>query len=283
MRRTCGVLGIAFSLMLTVVVFAGYAPVQNDWTEPAPAFRIAGNLYYVGSKGLASYLITTPQGHILINSDYEETLPLTKKAIESLGFKMEDTKILLASHAHPDHQTGDAMFKQMTGAQTMFMAEDVPALQNMKPGGKEHPIDRTLHDGDKVELGGMTLTAHLTPGHTRGCTTWTLPVTDGGKTYNVMIACGGLQEDARLVDNKGYPDIADAWLKSIKYYKSTTPDGFLAAHSWFFDLKGKYDKLQAGAKVNPYIDQAGYKAWVADMEKRYYELLKNPPPPPPTR
>src|SRR4029453_19187960 len=152
-----------------------------------PAHKIVGNLYYIGTVTLSSYLITTPQGNIVINSDYEETLPLMKKAIESLGFKMEDTKILLASHAHNDHQMGDAAFKQMTGAQTMFMAEDVPALQNMKAGGKEHPIDKTLPDGDKVELGGMTLTAHLTPGHTLGTTTWTFPVRDGGRTYNVVI------------------------------------------------------------------------------------------------
>ena len=147
---------------------------------------------------LSSFLINTPQGNIVINSDYEETLPLMKKAIESLGFKMEDTKILLASHAHPDHQTADAMFKEMTGAQTMFMEQDVPALKNMKPGGKEHPIDRVLHDGDTVELGGMTLTAHLNPGHTPGTTTWTFPVRDGGRTYNVVIIGGGLQDDARL-------------------------------------------------------------------------------------
>src|SRR5678816_4073259 len=136
-----------------------------------PGHKIIGNLYYVGTVTLCSYLITTPAGNIVINSNYEETIPLMKKSIESLGFKMEDTKILLASHAHNDHQMGDAAFKQMTGAQTMFMAEDVPALQNMKAGGKDHPIDKIIHDGDKVELGGMTLTAHLTPGHTLGTTT----------------------------------------------------------------------------------------------------------------
>ena len=141
-----------------------------------PAHKIIGNLYYIGTVTLSSFLITTPQGNIVINSDYEETLPLMKKSIESLGFKMEDTKILLASHAHPDHQTADAMFKEMTGAQTMFMEQDVPALKNMKPGGKEHPIDRVLHDGDTVQLGGMTLTAHLNPGHTPGTTTWTFCV-----------------------------------------------------------------------------------------------------------
>jgi len=249
-----------------------------------PGHKIIGNLYYIGTVTLSSYLITTPQGNIVINSDYEETLPLMKKSIESLGFKMEDTKILLASHAHPDHQTGDAMFKQMTGAQTMFMAEDVTALQNMKPGGKEHPIDRILHDGDKVELGGMTLTAHLTPGHTLGTTTWTFPVRDGGRTYNVVIAGAGLPDDARIVYNQGNPKAAEQWEETVKKLESYPADVFLGAHSWFFNLTGKYKKLQANPKANPYIDPAGYKKWVAEMKAMRERLVKEqtaagPPPP----
>jgi len=249
-----------------------------------PAHKIIGNLYYIGTVTLSSYLITTPQGNIVMNSDYEETLPLMKKAIESLGFKMEDTKILLASHAHPDHQTADAMFKQMTGAQTMFMAEDVPAVQNMKPGGKEPPIDRVLHDGEKVEFGGMTLTAHLTPGHTLGTTTWTFPVRDGGRTYNVVIAGAGLPDDARIVYNQGNPKAAEQWGETIKRLESYPADVFLGAHSWFFNLTGKYKKLQANPKVNPYIDPAGYKKWVAEMKTMREKLIKEqtaagPPPP----
>ena len=249
-----------------------------------PAHKIIGNLYYIGTVTLSSYLITTPQGNIVINSDYEETLPLMKKAIESLGFKMEDTKILLASHAHPDHQMGDAAFKQMTSAQTMFMAEDVPALKNMKPGGKEHPIDRVLHDGDKVELGGMTLTAHLTPGHTLGTTTWTFPVRDGGRTYNVVIAGAGLPDDARIVYNQGNPKAAEQWEETVKKLESYPADVFLGAHSWFFNLTGKYKKLQANPKANPYIDPAGYKKWVAEMKAMRERLVKEqtaagPPPP----
>jgi metallo-beta-lactamase class B len=249
-----------------------------------PAHKIIGNLYYIGTVTLSSYLITTPQGNIVINSDYEETLPLMKKAIESLGFKMEDTKIHHASHAHPDHHTGDAMFKQMTGAQTMFMAEDVPALQNMKPGGKEHPIDKILHDGDKVELGGMTLTAHLTPGHTLGTTTWTFPVRDGGRTYNVVIVGAGLPDDARIVYNQQNPKVADQWAETIATLQKLPCDVFLGAHSWFFNLTGKYKKLQANPKQNPYIDAAGYKKFVADMKTTREKLIKEqtaagPPPP----
>src|SRR5258706_3746251 len=249
-----------------------------------PGHKIIGNLYYIGTVTLSSFLITTPQGNIVINSDYEETLPLMKKSIESLGFKMEDTKILLASHAHPDHQTADAMFKEMTGAQTMFMEQDVPALKNMKPGGKEHPIDRVLKDGDTVSLGGMTLTAHLNAGHTPGTTTWTFPVADGGRTYNVVIIGGGLPDDARLVYDANNLDIANIWGETIKKWQSYPRDVFLGAHSWFFNLTGKYAKLKANPKVNPYIDPAGYKKYAADVADLRAKLIAEqtaagPPPP----
>ena len=238
-----------------------------------PGHKIIGNLYYVGTVTLCSYLITTPAGNILINSNYEETIPLMKTSIESLGFKLEDTKILLASHAHVDHQTGDAMFKQMTGATTMFMEQDVPALQNMKPGGKEHPIDRVLKDGDTVTLGGMTLTARLTQGHTLGSTTWTFKVADGGKMYDVVIIGGGLPDDARIVYNANNPAAADQWAATIKTWKALPADVFLGAHSWFFNLTGKYKKLKANPRVNPYIDAAGYKKYVADTDALRTKLI----------
>jgi metallo-beta-lactamase class B len=249
-----------------------------------PGFKIIGNLYYVGTVTLSSFLITTPQGNILINSNYEETIPLMKTSLVQVGAKLEDTKILLASHAHPDHQTADAMFKEMTGAQTMFMAEDVPALQRMKPGGKEHPIDRVLHDGDTVTLGGMTLTGHLNPGHTLGCTTWTFPVTDAGRTYNVTIICGGLQDDARLVYNTNQPELGNMWGKTIEEWKTYPTDVFLGAHSWFFNLTGKYKAMKANPRVNPWIDPDGYKKFVADTEALRTKLITEqtaagPPPP----
>src|SRR6516162_2590282 len=161
----------------------------EDQSTAFPPHKIIGNLYYVGTRTLSSFLIVTPAGNILIDSTYERNVPTIKKSVEQLGFKFSDIKILLGSHAHGDHQEGDAMVKQLTNARVIAMAEDVPALQAMKPGGKIHPIDQTLHDGDKVELGGTTLVAHLTPGHTRGCTTWTMKVQEGGKDYNVVINC----------------------------------------------------------------------------------------------
>jgi metallo-beta-lactamase class B len=238
-----------------------------------PPFKVIGNVYFIGTSYLGSFLITTPQGNIVINSDYEELIPTMKASIESLGFKMEDTKILLASHAHNDHQTADAMFKEMTGAQTMFMAEDVPALERMMPGGKAHPIDRTLHDGDTVTLGGMTLTSHLNPGHTLGCTTWTFPVTDAGRTYNVTIVCGGLQDDARLVYNANQPELGNMWGATIEKWKTYPTDVFLGSHTWFFNLTGKYKRMKANPSVNPWIDPAGYKQFVSDTEALRAKLI----------
>src|SRR5881409_626639 len=161
----------------------------EDQTTQFPPHKIIGNVYYVGTKSLAAFLIVTPQGHILVNSTYERNVPIIQKSVEQLGFKFSDIKILLGSHAHGDHQEGDALVKELTGAQVMAMAEDVPALRAMKPGGKEHPIDRVLHDGESVTLGGATLIAHLTPGHTPGCTTWTTTVQEGGRNYNVVFSC----------------------------------------------------------------------------------------------
>jgi metallo-beta-lactamase class B len=166
------------------------------------------------------------------------------------------------------------MLKELTGgAQVMAMEQDVPALKAMKvPTGKPHPIDKVLTDGEQVRLGGVTLTAHLTPGHTRGCTTWETTLQDGGRSYDVVIACGGLQEDATLVGNKNYPEIADDFLKSITKYKTMKPDVFLASHSWFFDLAGKYKRLGT-AGTNPYVDPEGFRAWVDNMEKNWNTLM----------
>jgi metallo-beta-lactamase class B len=158
----------------------------EDQSTAFPPHKIVGNVYYVGTKTLSSFLIVAPQGNILMDSTYERNVRTIQKSIEQLGFKFSDTKILLGNHAHGDHMEGDALLKELTGAQVVSMAEDVPALKAMKPGGKEHPVDRIIHDGDTVTLGDATLTAHLTAGHTRGATAWTMPVTDAGKTYQVV-------------------------------------------------------------------------------------------------
>jgi metallo-beta-lactamase class B len=277
---TVALLGGALAMSIAVVA----AQLQQDRTQDRvafPAHKMIANLHYVGTGTLNSYLFTTPQGHVLINTNYEDTVPLLQASVEKLGFKMADIEIILGSHAHGDHMQADAVVKELTGgAMVMAMEQDVPALKTMKaPSGKPHPIDRVLKDGEQITLGGTTLTAHLTPGHTRGCTTWTTRVQEGGRSYDVLIACGGLQEGAQLVNNKAYPEIAEDFALSIKKFKSLQADVFLGAHSWFFDLAGKYQKL--GGATNPYVDPAGYKNWVAAMEKNYNTSIeqqkKNPP------
>ena len=271
--------GFALMLMTALAVMPTVASGQTveDRTQDRvafPAHKIIGNLYYVGTGTLNSYLITTPQGHILINTNFEETVPLMEQALAKLGYKWSDVKLILGSHAHGDHMQANAAVKELTGAQVVVMEQDVPGIKGMKvPSGKAMAIDRVIKDGETVTFGGTTLRAHLTPGHTRGCTTWEFPVQDAGKTFNVVIACGGLQEDATLVGNKNYPEIADHFAQSIKKYKTLKPDVFLAAHSWMFDLAGKYKRLQAGSNPNPYIDPAGFQAWVANMEKNYAMLM----------
>jgi metallo-beta-lactamase class B len=221
----------------------------EDQTTAFPPHKIIGNIYYVGTRTLSSFLVVTPQGNILINSTYERNVATIAKSVEQLGFRFADIKIVLGTHAHGDHQEGDALVKQMTGAQVMAMAEDVPALQAMKPGGKEHPIDKVLHDGEEVTLGGMTLVAHLTAGHTRGCTTWTTKAQEGGKTYNVVIHCSLRSPNAPT------PAVIDEFNRTFKLVRSLPCDVQLGDHPAQYNLQEKYAKLQQGGP-NPFIEPA---------------------------
>jgi len=277
----------ALCLCLGLVTAAG-AQASPDWTEPFPAFRVAGNLYYIGSRGLASYLITTPQGHILINSDLEANVPMLKASIEQLGFKFGDVKVLLISHAHWDHDAGSAKLKALTGATYMVMDADVPVVES---GGRNdfqyaadsttlYPpvkVDRVLHDGDKVALGNTVLVAHLTPGHTKGCTTWTMTVRDGGKTYNVVIVGSpNVNPGYRLVNNAKYPGIATDFERTFRVLKSLPVDIFLGAHGSYFDLDAKYARMKAGATATDvFVDPKGYAAYVDEREHAFRaELAK---------
>jgi metallo-beta-lactamase class B len=242
---------------------------KTDWNAPFPAHKVIGNVYFVGSAELASFLITTPQGHILINSDFETTVPVIRASVEKLGFKFTDIKILLGSHAHGDHMEGDALVKELSGARVMAMEQDVPWLRKMTPGNKPHPIDKILKDGEQVTLGGTTLTAHLTAGHTPGCTTWTTKVDENGKSYNVLIVCSvGVNPGTVLVNNKDYPSIADDYARSFKVLRTMPVEVFLGAHGSFYGLQAKYAKLQAGG-TNPFIDPAGFKTYLDDKEKAF--------------
>jgi len=277
----------SFALRAALLLyFAGLLPAENppNWSEPYPAHRVAGNLYYVGTRGLASYLISTPQGHILINSNLESTVPMIQASIEKLGFHFSDVKILLVSHAHWDHNAGSAKVKELTGAKYMVMAPDVSVTED---GGKSDfqygnepdslyrptKVDRVLHDGDEVKLGGTVLTAHLTPGHTKGCTTWTMKVQDGGKSYDVVIVGSpNVNSGYKLVNNKKYPGIAEDYARTFRVLKSLHCDIFLGAHGEYYGMDGKLPQMKAGGP-NVFIDPEGYRAYVADREKAYLAAL----------
>ena len=231
----------------------------DDMTTVFPPHKVIGNIYYVGTNSLAVYLIVTPQGNILINSTYERNVPAIQRSVEQLGFKFSDIKILLGSHAHGDHQEGDAAVKALTGAQVMALAEDVPALRAMKPGGKDHPIDRVLADGESVTLGGTTLVAHLTPGHSRGCTTWTLKAEEGGRSYDVVIIGSlGTNPGFKLVNNTETPGIAEEFARAFKVSRALPCDVPLGSHPGMYNMQAKFAKLATGGP-NPFIDPDGYK------------------------
>ena len=268
---------------ILLLVFA--APMRGQRNQDIhaafPAFKIAGNLYYVGTADLAVYLIRTPQGNILINSDYLEDVPTVRKSIEQLGFNYTDTKIVLISHAHGDHDEGVGLMKRETGAQLMVMDADVPDVQSTAAGRPGAHVDRTLHDGDVVELGGSKLKAVLTPGHTRGCTTWTMQVDEGGRKLNAVIfGSPNVNPGYVLVGNKNYPQIAQDYVKTFTVLKSLPVDLFLGAHGAYFGMKAKYEKMKSGG-TNPFIDPEGYKAYVAEREgafqKEWDRQKQNPP------
>ncbi len=284
MSRSSPILTVFALLMLGIPGTRASAQVPPDWTEPFPPFKIAGNLYYVGSKGLASYLVATPQGHILINSDLEDNVPMLRESVEKLGFKFGDVKILLISHAHWDHNAGSAKIKEITGAKYMVMDADVPVVES---GGKAdfhygsepanlYPatrVDRVLHDGDTVALGGSALVARLTAGHTKGCTTWTLAVRDGTRTLNAVIICSpNVNPGYRLVDNVKYPGIADDYERMFRVLKSLECDLFLGAHGAYYGLEAKYARLAAGA-ADAFVDPQGCAAFIAEKEQAFRSEL----------
>jgi metallo-beta-lactamase class B len=282
--------------LFAALVVAISAPVQVNpsWTKPFPPFRIAGNLaetpgtgpreggglYYVGSEDLAAYLIVTPQGDILINSNLASSPTLIRKSVEMLGFHFKDIKILLISHAHYDHCAGSAEIKRLTGAKYEVMAPDVSVVESggrtdfqyARDNSMHFPpthVDRILHDGDKVSLGGTVLTAHLTAGHTRGTTTWTFDEVENDRTVHVVIVGSpNVNPGYKLARNAAYPQIAADYSHEFQVLKSLPCDIFLGAHGSYFGLKEKYERSQRGDR-NAFIDPAGYRAYVADREQAF--------------
>lgn len=237
-----------------------------------PPHKIVGNLYYVGSQSLASYLIATPEGHILINTNWEDAVPTLRKSVEDLGFDFEDIEIILGSHAHGDHMQGDALVKELSGGRVMAMAQDVPLLERMRPGDKPHPIDRVLEDGDEVSLGGTTLVARLTPGHTPGCTTWTLTVEEDGRSYDVVIIGSmGSNPGFQFVNNPTNPTIADQYRQGFAVLRSLSPDIPLASHPAMYDMVAKHARI--GTTPNPFIDPEGYRAELDAVETLFLDVV----------
>src|SRR4030095_9574577 len=237
-----------------------------------PPHKIIGNLYYVGTESLSSFLVTTPQGHILINSIFERNVHTIQDSVQKLGFKFEDVKIVLGSHAHGDHQEGDGLVVKLTGARAMAMAEDIPLLQMMRsPGGVPRPMYETLRDGSEVKLGNVTLTAHHTPGHTPGCTTWTMKVQDGGRSYDVLIIGSvGVNPGTNLVGN---PQLVAQYQQSLKFLRAAHVDVPLGSHPAMYNMVEKFAKVSAG-RPNPFIDPAGFSAEVTIQENAFQNELK---------
>lgn len=284
MLRTCIRTIVTLAALLTLASpLRAQAPA--DWVKPFPPFQIVGNVYWVGSYDLSSYLITTPQGHILVNTGIGDTARQIKKSVEELGFKMSDIKILTATHGHYDHVAGMADLKKMTGAQLIVSEQDKTLLESggktdfrfgKDPGAQFPPVkvDSTFKDNDPISLGGTTLTAHLNAGHTKGATSFTLDVRDGGKTFHVVIAnMGSINPGVILSGPKAsYPTIAADYARTFMLQKDMKIDIFLASHASQFQM---HEKHKPGDPYAPgrFVDPQGFRASVLKLEKAYLDQL----------
>ena len=274
---------LALLVLVAAPLLAQKDPVSRSWNQPVEPFRIAGNLYYVGASDVTSYLIVTPNGHIVLDGGFEETAPMILASIRKLGFKVEDVRILLSSHAHYDHAGGLAELKRVTGATLYATAGDLPMLAR---GGLDDPqfgnrfpftpvlADELLADQQQISLGGTTLTAHITPGHTRGCTTWTMRI---GDLDVVFLGSPSVPTEYRLTDNPRYPDAVSDYRRQFATLHKLSCHVFLAAHGNFFDLEGKRKAL-GKQRANPFIDSEGYHRFVTVAERRFEERVRNEQP-----
>lgn len=261
-----------------------------DWNGAFPPFRVAGNIHYVGTNRMAIFLIATPAGHILLDSGFEVKVPMLVRNVEALGFHFGDVKILIDSHAHIDHVQGHAEVRRLTGARVLASAADAVVIES---GGKHEyaygdqfswapcPVDAIVADGEKIELGGTTVTAHLTPGHARGATTWTMTVPDedapdpasARRLDVVFYPSGTVAPGARIVNNPEYPKAVADFQQSFVTWRRLPCDIFLGSHSQFFDLAGKWKRLQAGDKPNPFVDHAGYVRTIDEAEAKFRRVV----------
>jgi metallo-beta-lactamase class B len=283
MQKTALILSLMMLLFLPATANPQADPTSRSWNQPVKPYRIIGNIWYVGASGVTSFLITTPDGHILLDSGFPETVPQIRQNVAQLGFKLNDVKILINSHAHYDHAGGLAELKELTGAKLIATEADA---ELMARGGKDDfqwgdrfaykPVkaDRVLRDGDRVELGEVRLTVRLTPGHTKGSTTWTMKVDEEGKQYDVVFSTSVSTPGYTLVNNAKYPQIADDYRRTFQLLKSLPCDVFLGPHAEFFSMKEKKARMERGAKPNPFIDPAGYREYVTNGERDFQKTLE---------
>jgi metallo-beta-lactamase class B len=253
-------------------------PAANDmksrreaWNQPFAPFRVIGNIHYVGT-GVSSFLITTPEGAILLDGGLPETAPLIEKSIAELGFRVRDVRFLLNSHAHFDHAGGLAALKKASHAKLVASRGDAPVLRAGTPDQPAVAVDRVVDDGDRVELGGTVLTARVTPGHTPGCTTWTMTVSDAGKPYRVVFFCSTSVID-RLVGNRHYPSIVADYERSFKALRALPADVFLGPHPEFFQLAAKRERMRGGGE-NPFIDPGEFGRYLDQSEQTFRATLE---------
>lgn len=263
---------------------AALRKMWNSWNAPFKPFRVIANVYYVGASGVSSFLITTPQGHILLDTGFEKTVPRIRESVERLGFKLADIKIILNSHAHFDHAGGHALMQKLTGAKIMISKADAALLasggtNDFAPFARDMigytpaRADRILKDADEVSLGGVTLTCHLTPGHTKGCTTWTMEATEGGKRYHVLFfGSTTILSGVPLVNNPQYPSIAEDFARTYRKLKALPCDVFLAPHGSFFELSEKAERLERG-EPNPFVNAAAFRDFIAKAEENFRKQL----------
>jgi metallo-beta-lactamase class B len=268
--------------LLACAAFAQTNEQDRSWNRPVEPFRIIGNIYYVGASDITSYLITTPRGHILIDSGFIETVPQIRANIEKLGFKLSDVKILLNSHAHYDHAGGLAELKRLTGAKLLASRADAVLLAG---GGRNDPnfadrfpfepvkADEVFDDGRVVSLGGVRLAANVTPGHTRGCTTWTTTAAEGRKRFSVVFVCSTSSPGYKLIGNESYKNIVADYLGTFERLGRLKPDVYLGSHGSIFGLEDKIERLRSNPRSNPFIDPAGYRAYIAGSEKEFRKKL----------
>ena len=275
------------TLALVPVLALGAAASLAQQKAPAlgsqifEAYRVIGNIYYVGATDVSSHVIATPAGLILLDTGTTQMLPMIRANVEKLGFRMQDIKIILSSHAHWDHVEGHAAMQALTGAQVMAVGEDAAAIASgvdssaiAARGWKPVKVDRVLKDGETVTLGNVTMRAHLTPGHTKGCTTWTMTVQDGGKSYLVVFVGGiSINEGVKLVGNTRHPSIIEDYARTFRVLKELKADVFLAQHPAIYGMAEKVQRLKANASPNPFIDPQGYQRAVNDAESRYLKQL----------